>query len=272
LLCLLLIPVLCAAQSAEETARKLEARLQGLKSLQGDFEQLYFSAAISKPMQESGRFIFAAPALMKWEYQKPEEKYFLLKDGGFQFYIPEDNQLIRGALDEQGYEGDILSLLSGRRSILDNYRIEPTDFPTSNRDVSQLKLTPNKEELEAYLLLEVSKKSGLIQRVIFFDWAGNKQEFRFHRLKANSRIPLKKFELEVPPDVEIIENRETAGRNHPPFPRPAKRPLYTTITWETERIPVGPDTLSGRLNGNVFMPSSSGLDTKTFFSCMRIKA
>jgi len=252
LVCFLLIPILCAAQSAEETARRLETRLQGLKSLQGDFEQLYYSAAVSIPMRESGRFYYTAPELMKWEYSQPEEKYFLLKDGGFQFYIPEDNQLIRGPLDEQGYEGDILSLLSGRRSLLDNYRVEPTDFPTSNREISQLKLTPEKEELEAYILLEISKRNGLIQRAIFFDWAGNKQEFRFQRLKADGGIPPKTFEIEIPPDVEIIENRETSGRDHPGSLDFIKQ--------------------SSRITENKDMPSSAGLKTKTFLIRMRMKA
>jgi len=53
--------------------------------------------------------------------------------------------------------------------------------------------------------LEIDEKTWLIRKAIFFDWAGNKTEFRFSRMKTNVKIPQSFFELKVPSDVEIIE-------------------------------------------------------------------
>jgi outer membrane lipoprotein-sorting protein len=66
-------------------------------------------------------------------------------------------------------------------------------------------LTPREEDEYSFILLEIDEKSWLIRKAIFLDWAGNKTEFRFSRIRANVRVPLSFFELNVPPDVEIIE-------------------------------------------------------------------
>jgi outer membrane lipoprotein-sorting protein len=43
--------------------------------------------------------------------------------------------------------------------------------------------------------------------MISFDWTGNRTEFRFSKIKTNVTLQNKTFELRVPPDVEIIENK-----------------------------------------------------------------
>ena len=143
---------------------------------------------------------------MKWEYKDPEEKIFLYKEGVFLFYIPEDKELFRSSLSKEKYESEILSLLSGKKRLKDDYLLESNPFPSENQKAWQLKLTPIEEGEYTYILLEIDEKTWLIRKAIFFDWAGNKSEFRFSQIKTNVRLPEKVFELKVPPDVEIFED------------------------------------------------------------------
>lgn len=46
----------------------------------------------------------------------------------------------------------------------------------------------------------------MIQRAILFDWAGNKTEYGFSKIKTNPRFFKDQFEIKVPPDCEIIED------------------------------------------------------------------
>lgn len=192
-------------QTAEEIAGKTEARLRSYQSLQANFEQLYVSSAISTPLRERGKVFLKKPGWMKWEYQHPEKKIFLLKNELYQAYYPEDNQLVQQTLSDENNEAEILSLLSGRRPLLEHYAVELSPFPTESFRVYQLKLTPVGEEADTFILLEIQDKTWLIQKVIFFDWAGNKQEFHFSQMKTNVPLPKDIFELHVPPDVEIIK-------------------------------------------------------------------
>jgi outer membrane lipoprotein carrier protein len=203
---LLILSWLCSSVTVEDIALKVERKLSSVQSIQSNFNQIYFSSSVSNPLIEKGKFYFKKPDLMKWEYKDPEEKIFLYKEGIFLQYFPEDKELYRSYSSKEKYESEILSLLSGNRRLNDNYLIEPSPFPSENRKVRQLKLTPREEGEYTHILLEIDEKTWLIRRAIFFDWAGNKNEFKFSQIKTDVRLSKKVFELRVPPDVEIIED------------------------------------------------------------------
>ena len=206
LFCLLTLLALSFAQTAQEVALRVENALRSYRSFQANFEQFYYSATISTPLHEKGKLYFKKPSLMKWEYQDPEEKVFLIKDDLFWDYNKEEKQLIKYDLSQGEQNTEVISLLSGKVSLLDNYSVELNPFPTENANTIQIKLTPKDEEFaDTYLLLEIDEKTWFIQTLISFDWAGNRTEFRFSKIKTNVTLQNKTFELRVPPDVEIID-------------------------------------------------------------------
>ena len=202
---LILLSLLYLPPTAENIALNAERKLHSLQSIQADFDQIYYSSSMSTPLREKGKFYFKKPELMKWVYRDPEEKFFLYKDGIFLWYVPEDKELIRGALSKEQHEAEILSILSGQKRLSDAYIIEFSSFPSEKPEAWQLKLTPKEEGEYSYILLEIDKKTWLIRRAIFFDWAGNKTEYKFAKIKTDVRFSKDVFELKVPPDVEIIE-------------------------------------------------------------------
>lgn len=206
IICLLLLTLLSPSLTIEDIALKVERKLRSVQSIQANFDQIFYSSSIFTPLREKGKFYFKKPDLMKWEYKDPEEKIFLYKEGVFLFYIPEDKELFRSSLSKETYESEILSLLSGKKRLKDDYLLESNSFPSENQKAWQLKLTPREEGEYTYILLEIDEKTWLIRKAIFFDWAGNKSEFRFSQIKTNVRLPKKVFELKVPPDVEIFED------------------------------------------------------------------
>jgi len=203
---LFLLPVFCLSQTAEEIALQTEAKIRSYRSLQADFEHIYHSSTVSTPLEENGRLYIKKPDWMKWEYKEPEKKMFLYRDDLFQSYFPEDNQLVRQSLSEEDSEAETLSLLTGQKSLLDQYEVEFDSFPTENKKVWQLRLTPNDENEDAFLLLEIDQSTGLISKLISLDWSGNRQEFHFKNIKTNLNLADKVFELVIPPDAEIVED------------------------------------------------------------------
>ncbi len=207
-----LVCLVSAAPAADESlpqaAARLESRLKSLASLQADFEQLYYSQTVSQPLRGRGAFTFRKPDLMKWEYVSPEPQVFLFRDGVFSFYIPSEKQLIRSRSAGERYESEILGLLSGARGLREDYTVEATEFPAGAGAGRQLKLTPRREGEYTQILIEVDPASGLIGRAIFFDWAGNKTEFRFSKLRPDRRLPRDAFDLVLPPGVEVIDEAD----------------------------------------------------------------
>jgi outer membrane lipoprotein carrier protein len=202
----LLVCLLSLSFSAEEAAVNIEKKLSSLRSLQADFEQVEYSASISTSLSEKGRFYFQRPDLMRWEYQTPERYTYVYKAGVSLAYYPDDNQLFRHTLTPEEKDAEIFALLTGKRSLQDNYAIEPAEFAPGRKSAVELKLTPKKEGDFSHILLGVDEKTWLIERAVFFDWAGNKREFLFSRIKINPRLASNLFEIEVPPDCEIIDD------------------------------------------------------------------
>ena len=201
------------AQTAEEVALKLENTLRSHETFQADFEQFYYSSTITTPLHEKGKVYFKKPNLMRWEYKDPEEKVFLIKDDIFWDYNKEEELLTKYNMSDEEHNADIISLLSGQVGLLDTYDVEFSPFPTDNKNVQQIKLTPKDEEYaDSFLLLEIDERTCQINKVISFDWSGNKTEIHFSKFKKNSSLSERTFELRVPPGTEIIENQEVRGQ------------------------------------------------------------
>jgi outer membrane lipoprotein carrier protein len=196
----------------QEAAANMERALRSLKSLEARFEQIYVSASVAESLHESGEVYFRKPDLMRWEYRSPQKKVFLYTAGLFQMYIPEDNELTRSHISPEAYESDILGFFLGSKPLRDIYLIENAHFPSDSAGTRQIKLVPREEGDFTHILLEIDQRTWLIRRAIFIEWAGNKREFLFSRIRTNVSIPPKTFELKVPADCEIIDDDRTIKR------------------------------------------------------------
>ncbi len=194
------------AVTPQEAASRVEARLRSARSLRSEYEHLYYSMTASEPLREKGRLLFQKPDRMRWDSREPEAQTFLFKDGLFLFYIPAEKQLIRSRASGDRSELEILSLLSGQKSLSEAYVVDESPFPTEAKGAVQIRLTPKVEGEFTYILLETDAETWLIRKAVFFDWAGNKQEFRFSRIEVDPRLAPDLFDLRVPPGTEIIEN------------------------------------------------------------------
>jgi len=212
---LVILAILCIAFTAsfsitispQEAVRGLEKKFASLRSLQADFDQAYYPASIATPLEEKGRFSFERPERMRWEYLEPEPKVYIYKEGLSLAYFPEDQQLFRFTLTSEEKDSAIFSLLTGRARIEDDYLVEAADFASDRKNPLQLKLTPKEEGEFSHILLEIDPAAWLIEKAIFHDLGGNRQEFRFRAIRANPRLDPAIFELAVPPGTEIIDDQ-----------------------------------------------------------------
>ena len=192
------------SQNAADIASRTEQKLRLLISFQAEFKQVYYSSSVSTPLTEYGTVYYKRPGLMKWAYSEPEEKTVLLTENKIQYYFPEDNQLLIQDTTDEEQSNNIMSLLTGKTHILQDYDAETAEEDAAGSNY-HIKLIPKYNDIENFILLDIDKKSLFIIKATFFDWAGNKQEFIFSRIQINRDMPDRTFDLIVPEDVEIIK-------------------------------------------------------------------
>jgi len=200
---------------AEDAVSRLERAIKAVTTLEARFEQLHYSMAVSEPLREKGDLFLQKPDRVRWTYKDPQDKVFLYKEGVLEMYLPEENQLTRSPVSKEALETDIFGILLGTTSFLEAYVVESNPFPTDAARVRQVRLTPKVEGEFSHILLEIDEATWLLRRAIFLEWAGNKREFIFSRVRTGGRIPDSTFTLKVPPGTEIIDDTDGGIRRGP---------------------------------------------------------
>ncbi|MDD8020561.1 MAG: outer membrane lipoprotein carrier protein LolA [Acidobacteriota bacterium] len=200
-------PALAEDLSPQEIVLNLGKKLSSITSLEANFSQYYYSTDVEEPVAGQGRVFIRRPDRMRWEYSSPEKQIFLLKGKAFWLYFPDDKQLIKKEAEAEFQATEILGLLSGNFNLLDRYEAAASSFPTAQKNIYQIKLTPREPGQYAYLLLEIDRKTYLILKAILFEATGSKLEYHFSQFKLGRKLNDELFELKVPANCEIIEGK-----------------------------------------------------------------
>ena len=109
---LLALAPLASASDVQATVRALEARYQHAHTLKAIFFERY-SDGNGGVAAESGTVYFSRPGRMRWEYESPEQKLFLVDGTNVWFYVPADRTASRAKMKESSDWRTPLALLAG---------------------------------------------------------------------------------------------------------------------------------------------------------------
>jgi outer membrane lipoprotein carrier protein len=225
---ILALVILLAGESgpaaAHSLAQKIEQHYSRTSTLQAVFlEKVLQDGAIRV---ESGTVYFRRPGKMRWEYESPELKLFLVDGKHVWLYVPADRTASRAPVKQSSDLRTPLALLTGKVRLSQLCgRIEMVDQSaagTSGRDPSErpassnnvvLRCWPHKggeEESFREILLEADPQYRLV-RVLVREPGNAETEFRFGNWQEGIPLPEAKFHFEPPPGVAIVDEAELAG-------------------------------------------------------------
>lgn len=211
-LLLSLIFLLSPARDSDPLLARLQHRLDELKTLKGRFIQRLDAASLGRPRVEEGTVAFKRPALMRWDYEKPEPKVAVADGRNTWLYLPGDRQVHKGSARDLQREGAAALLLAGRISLLKDFRsrrltIEESGPPGVAGGVA-VELTPLKRTEEFQKLVLVIDPDRLqIRSLAVVGAAGERMTFDLFDLEEDPALTDDLFRFEVPEGVEIIEER-----------------------------------------------------------------
>jgi outer membrane lipoprotein-sorting protein len=188
-----------AAADGWTALRELRARLESRPQV-ADFRQEYLPAGFSSGDSETGRLTLALPGCLRWDYDEPFEKSYLLCDETIWTWNPGESSGRTFEVDPEADRGlDLLRL--GVERLSERYTAE---LMTAPGGATTVRLEPRGPATEiAAATLTLSADDGSLTELSYRDIEGNTTRFEF-----SGRRPLGKTAaaLRPPDDLHWIED------------------------------------------------------------------
>jgi outer membrane lipoprotein carrier protein len=223
------------ARDAQSVLRALEARYHHAQTLKAAFYERYSEGGTANEgSAESGTVYFSQPGRMRWEYESPETKLFIVDATNVWFYVPADHTVSRAKVRESTDWRTPLALLTGKSDLSKLCRVieivdpiksaastpataEDSESRPTSPENTVLRCIPKREsagdqELRD-VLLESDPESHLVRLII--RQSGNLEtEFRFANWQENLPIPETMFHFAPPPGATVVDESVLANQIH----------------------------------------------------------
>ncbi len=195
-----LLSALLAPQAGVNKVRAaLEARYQHARTLRADFFERYTDGN-GGASSESGTVYFSRPGRMRWEYESPEQKLFIVDGTNVWFYVPADHTASRAKLKESSDWRTPLALLTGKADLTKLCRsiqlvgpdaekgtqLDEQPVPAANSVLSCVPREASGSDASPQVLFETDPDAHLV-RVLIREPGHVETEFRFGNWEENAR-------------------------------------------------------------------------------------
>jgi len=168
---------------------------------------------------ETGKVYFSRPGRMRWDYDSPQVKMFLVDGKNVWYYVPASHTASRTSIKESSDWRTPLALLSGKADLericgslrLGAGKDDPEERATE-AGKTVLVCGPRKEDSADFTeaLFEVNSRDQLV-RVTIRQPGDIETEFRFGDWHENVQFEEAKFHFEPPAGVAIVDDSTLAG-------------------------------------------------------------
>jgi outer membrane lipoprotein carrier protein len=203
-------PPQAQSNPAKSLAHLLEEHYRRPHTLQAVFLERY-SEGKKESRIESGEVYFRRPGEMRWEYDSPEKKLFLVDGKTTWFYVPYDHTVTKAPVKESSDWRTPLALLTGKADLARLCeRIEVVNQSGVPSGHAVLRCVPKMEkgaEGDVYteVLLEIDSSTGELARIEIRQPGGIELEYRFGNWKADVPLASDLFRFQVPMGVAIVD-------------------------------------------------------------------
>ena len=196
------------AVSATDLAQSLQRKYDTIHDFSADFIHTYEGGVLHKQITERGHVLVKKPGKMKWEYTSPEKKLFISDGVRVYQYVPEDRQVIVGAVPKDDQPGAPILFLAGKGNLARDFTASIGELPKTSPPGSEaLKLVPKAAQPDYdWLLLVIDRQSLALRTLVTMDGQGGRSSISFVNLKENVSPADKEFAFNIPRGVDVIND------------------------------------------------------------------
>jgi outer membrane lipoprotein carrier protein len=199
-----------APLTADQLVAKVQAYYAGTKKLSANFRQEYTNTTFGRSSTSDGRVYVAKPGKMRWDYTKPEKKYFISDGTTLWVYEEASKQAIQQSLQDQILPVAV-TFLYGKGDLAAEFgaTLDPGKYGGAG-DLC-VKLTPKKPEAQyKNLWLVVDPADFHVKESVILEASDNVNHFTFLGVEQNERAKVedKHFLFVPPPGVKVVKGEE----------------------------------------------------------------
>jgi len=193
-----------SAQPAPTLIHQVDDHYNHLRTLRCHYSEHYTGMGLDRT--ETGTLLLRKPGLMRWSYDAPPGKVFVL-DGKFAwFYTPGDAQVSRTPAKQLDDLRSPLRFLLGHTQLAKELdRITTTPLGAVGREAPNVKITGVPKEMgqRVRLLTLVVTPAGVIQSMKIEETDGAVTDFAFTAIEEDTPIAPSAFIFTPPPGIPI---------------------------------------------------------------------
>lgn len=183
------------------------------QDFQGGFTQTYRYKMFKREQVSTGTVTFKKPALMRWEYEKPAKKTFLLAGDNVMAFDPEA-QTVTKALMSTDKLSAAVTFLMGKGKLANEFKIQKLACDKCTGTLLELiPIAPDPRFQK--VLLEVDPKSAQVVRSTVVDPNGDENQIAFSELKTNTGVKEDFFKISLPKGTQILDYTKGAQPSKP---------------------------------------------------------
>jgi outer membrane lipoprotein carrier protein len=197
---LLLLPVFARAEDADTLLRKVDDHYNRLSSLRARYTERYVGMGLDRT--ESGTLLLKKPGRMRWSYDQPAGKLFVLDGKYAWFYTPGDDQAQRVPAKQLDDLRSPLRFLLGHTQL--KKELNHLTVTSDSHGIHIAGVPIGMEQRIKALTLDVTP-TGAIQHMKLEELDGATTEFAFTDVEENVATRDSDFTFALPKGVSVVD-------------------------------------------------------------------
>lgn len=194
-------PVMAA--DVAKLVERLQAFYEKTQDFGAAFRQDYTYKTFKKTQTSTGKVTFKKPALMRWEYETPGKKTFVLSGDFVYMHDPEALTLTKALAGTDKLSASV-TFLWGKGKLADEFAIARKGCSTCKGTL--LELTPLKPDPRFQrVLFEVDPASAQVVKSTVIDPDGSENAITFSALQVNTGVADAFFKLAPPAGTQMVD-------------------------------------------------------------------
>lgn len=194
-----------APPSAEDLARRIQARYDTVRDFSANFEQRYVGGALRTRTVERGTVQIKKPGRMRWDYVDPEKKTFVADGRRLYAHVPTDKQVIVSTIPSDDQASTPVLFLAGKGNLVRDFDVALTTVEGAPAGSVAIRLTPKRRERDyEWLALVVDERTLVIRMLVAGDSQGGTSSFSFTGMRENVGLGEGPFIFRIPRGTDVI--------------------------------------------------------------------